>query len=459
MQATETLSNAHSPAGSWSGGRLRPFVGLLWLTAFFYIYSVAFRALPEELLTARIVALVALGVLAVRTLWSGGWLTMDQDLVLVVSLFGLYTAWIGWRTIVTGSDDFGLLTNAALLLLQVFPGAVLLGRAFARRQPELRDFVLLLQTIITVQAVLILLSFVSWDFRMLTVKLLHAGPDQIEELQPFRVRGFTHGTGAKLSAFQAIGVLFSVYLLLGAKSARAVVYLTLSIALLVGSIFLTGRTGFIMLPLCGLFVALYASLVGRVPRGVVGAALLTPVCAIGGFIAVKSLYLSGADAAASADALARVSRWVFKELLRYGDSASIGSSTVVSLLQHHWFLPDSNFTLLFGDPSTWGLRRVHSDVGPVRMVFGTGLVGALLLYLAVATLWAAAFRRTAGFADRLMLVTLLVWLVLIELKEPMLIDPRFLSLLAVLLMFNIFARARRTGPRVVPPVAEPSAPA
>jgi hypothetical protein len=433
---------------------MRPFVGLLWLSAFLYIYSVAFRALPEELLTGRIIALVAIGVLAVRTLCSGARLSMDEDLVVVLSLFGLYAVWICWRTIVTGSDDFGLLTNATLLLVQVFPGAVLLGRAFARRQPELRDFVLLLQTIITVQAVLILLSFVSWDFRLLIMKLLHAGTDQVEELQPFRVRGFTHGTGAKLSAFQAIGVLFSVYLLLEAQSARAVTYLTLSIALLVGSIFLTGRTGFIMLPLCGLFVVLYASLRGRLPRGVIGATLLIPVCAIGGFIALKSWYLSGSDVAASADAFARLSRWVLKEFMRYGDSASIGSSTVVTLLQNHWFLPDSNFTLLFGDPSTWELRRIHSDVGPVRMVFGAGLVGAVLLYSAVATLWMAAFRRAVRFADQLMLATLLVWLVLIELKEPMLIDPRYLSLVALLLMFSIFARGRAVAQRAVQSMAE-----
>jgi len=423
---------------------MRPFVGLLWLTVFFYLYSVAFSALPEQLFTARIIALVAAGVLVVQTLTSRGQLSMDEDLVYVLALFGLYAAWVGWRTIVTGSDDYGLLTNAGLLLVQVFPGAILLGRACARRQPQLRDFVLLLQTIITVQAVLIVLSFLSADFRMLTDKLLHVAPvaDPVEALQPFRVSGFTHGTGAKLSAFQALGVLFSVYLLLGAKSTRAVAYLTLSIALLVGSIFLTGRTGFLMLPLCGLFVLLHASLQGRVPRGVIGATLLIPVCAIGGFIALKTIYLSGADTAASAEAFARLSRWVFKEFLRYGDSDSIGSSTVAALLQHHWFLPDSNVTLLVGDPTTWGLRRIHSDVGPVRMMFGTGLVGALLLYSAVAMLWLATFRRSAGFTDRLMLLTLLAWLVLIELKEPMLIDLRILSLLAVLLMFNVFARAR-----------------
>jgi hypothetical protein len=40
------------------------------------------------------------------------------------------------------------------------------------------------------------------------------------------------------------------------------------------------------------------------------------------------------------------------------------------------------------------------------------------------------------------MLTLLAWLVLVELKEPMLVDVRFLSLVALLLMFNIFARRR-----------------
>jgi hypothetical protein len=455
-----TFSDLHTPAAGVSGAAaIRPFAGILWLAAFFYLYSVSFRALPEELVTARIIALLAITVLAVRTVRTRGQLAVDEDVLVVISLFVLYAAWIGWRTVVTGTDDFGLLTNASLLLLQVFPGALLLGRAFARRQPELRDLVLVLQTIIAAQAVLIVLSFVSWDFRLLTLKLLHAGADPAEELHPFRVRGLTHGTGAKLSGFQAIGLLFSVYLLLGAKSARAVVYLTTSIALIMGSIFLTGRTGFIMLPLCAMFVVLHLAVTRQVPRGVIGAALLIPVCAIGGFIALKSIFLSGADAAASAEALARVSRWVFKEFMRYGDGSAIGSSTVASLLQHHWFLPETNRTLLFGDPATWQLHRIHSDVGPVRMVFGAGLVGAVLLYAASAALWTAAFRRTRKFADRLMLLTLLAWLVLIELKEPMLLDLRFLSLVALLLMFNIFARARarRSTPTPVPPTTLRSA--
>jgi hypothetical protein len=439
------FSDLHTSAPrSWPALAIRPFVGILWLAAFFYIYSVSFRVLPEDLLTARLIALLAITVLAVRMLWTRGRLAVDEDLLIVVALFVLYAAWIGWRTVVTGTDDFGLLTNATLLLVQVFPGAVLLGRAFARRQLELRDLVLVLQTVIAAQAVLIVLSFLSWDFRLLTLKLLHAAADPAEELHPFRVRGLTHSTGAKLSGFQAIGLLFSAYLLLGAKSARAVVYLTVSMALILGSIFLTGRTGFIMLPLCAVFVVLYLAVSRRVPRGVLGAALLIPVCAVGGFIALKTIFLSGADATASADAFARLSRWVFKEFMRYGDSGAIGSSTVASLLQNHWFLPQSNLTLLFGDPATWQLRRIHSDVGPVRMVFGAGLIGALLLYGAVVALWTAAFRRTRSFADRLMLVTLLAWLMLIELKEPMLLDLRFLSLVALLLTFNIFAGARAT---------------
>jgi hypothetical protein len=80
------------------------------------------------------------------------------------------------------------------------------------------------------------------------------------------------------------------------------------------------------------------------------------------------------------------------------------------------------------------------------MIFGAGLIGELLLYCSFAAMCIATFRRTVGFTDRLMMLTLLLWLGIIELKEPMLVDLRFVSLLALLLMFNIFTRSRASVP-------------
>jgi hypothetical protein len=420
----------------------RSIVGLLCLTAFFYIYSIAFRVLPAQLFTGRIVALAALLAFVIYALQLKGRIALHVDLLAVLALYSLYVGWVAWRTVATGAEDTNLIVNGALLLLQVFPGALLLGRAFARRPLEFRDLIFVLQMIMAVQAVFILLSFLSSEFKELTVNLLHVNEDDVEAFQPFRVRGLTHSTGAKLSGFQAIGILFSAYLLLGARSLREVSYLTVSITVLMGSILLTGRTGFLILPLAAMFVALYVAVRRRLPFAVFGAAVLGPLCIVGGFLGLKYIYLADANSAVSSEVFERLIRWVVKEFARYGQGSAVGSSTVADLLQNHWFAPDAAGTLLFGDPKTWALRRIHSDVGPVRMVFGTGIVGVSLLYAAFVATWIAVLRRARAFADRLLLVSLLVWLVLLELKEPILTDVRFMSLVALLFAFSLHAAKR-----------------
>ena len=423
----------------WHGWlQMKPFGLALWVAGFFYLYSVSWRVLPESLSTARVLALIAMLVFAVRALYRCAATRIPHEILTVAGLLALYTCWVGWRTVMSGVDDVNIVTNAALLLLQVLPVAILMGYLYASRDLSFRDLVVILQAIIVLQALFIVLTFVSWNFRIFTLEALHEGGQQVEELHPFRVRGLTHSTGAKLSAFQAVGILFSVYLLLGARSMTVIVYLTGSIALLLASILLTGRTGFLMLPIVAVFATVYVLLRRRIPRSVIGASILLPFGVLAGFFLLRQVFLSGADAAVSAEVFGRLTHWVMREFLRYTDSGAMESSTVAVLLQKHWFLPDSDLTVMFGNPATWQLARVHSDVGPVRLIFGTGLVGTALLYSSYVVMWASTLRNIEGFAERLMLITLFLWLVIIELKEPMLLDLRFASLTAWVMMFCVF---------------------
>lgn len=438
MDPGVTSSVFPEPLGHRGWLRLKPYGIALWIAGFFYLYSVSWRVLPEFLSTARMLLLLAVLVFAVRVLCARAAVYVPREILSATGLLALYVCWVGWRTLTGDTDDTNIVANAVLLLLQVLPVAILMGHTYARRGLSFRDLVMLIQTMIVLQAFFIVLTFVSWDFRAFTLDALHEGTKQVEEFSVFRVNGLTHGTGAKLSAFQAVGILFSVYLLLGARSMSAALYLSGSIALLLASILLTGRTGFLMLPIAAVFAATFILLRRHIPRSVVGASVLLPLGAIAGFVVLRQIYFSGPDTAMSAEVFDRVIRRVLKEFLLYTDSGSVGSSTVAVLLQRHWFLPDDDFTVMFGNPATWQLARVHSDVGPVRLIFGTGLIGATLLYASYVVMWAFTLRSIRGFAERLMLVTLFFWLVMIELKEPMLLDLRFASLTAWLMMFCVF---------------------
>lgn len=426
--------------------QMKPYGILLWIAGFFYLYSVSWRVLPEFLSTARILALIAIGIFAIRALYTRAATSIPREILTAMGLFALYTCWVGWRTMVRGADDTNIVTNASLLLLQVLPVATLMGYLHASRDLSLRDLIVMLQAMIVLQALFIVLTFVSWGFRVFTLEALHEGAKQVEEFHPFRVRGLTHSTGAKLSAFQAVGILFSAYLLLGTRSMVAVLYYTGSIALLLASILLTGRTGFLMLPIVIVFITVYVLMRRRIPRSVIGASILMPLSVLIGFFVLRQVYFSGADAAISTEVFDRLIRWVLKEFLQYTSSGTMESSTIGMLLEKHWFLPDSDVTVMFGNPATWQLERVHSDVGPVRLIFGTGLVGAVLLYSSYVVMWVSTLRNIVGFAERLMLTTLFSWLVIIELKEPMLLDLRFASLTAWLMMFCVF-RATYSPPK------------
>src|SRR5690606_29983893 len=100
---------------------------------------------------------------AARVLYLRARTFIPKEVVAVTGLFTLYACWVAWRTVINGAADTNLLANSTLILVQVLPGAIFLGYAYARRRFSFYNLIEVLQVIIAVQALLVILTFVSWD--------------------------------------------------------------------------------------------------------------------------------------------------------------------------------------------------------------------------------------------------------------------------------------------------------
>ena len=415
---------------------------MLFAAGFFYLYALAFSFLPDVLYTARLLSLLAICVFLLRVIQEKGRLIVDPDLAAALVVFCLYAGWVALRTVMTGAEDVSLMVSAAILLAQVVPGAYLLSVWSIGRGLTFRELIFLLHLIIVVQGILIILTFLSWDFRMLTLSLLHEAESNVDPLHPYRVRGLTHNTGAKLAAFQAIGLFLSVYLLLDEPRTRRIIYVFLSVPILLGSILLTGRSGFVAIGIVLPLVVFYAVKAQVRSRTLVWSVLLSPFMVVGGFLLFERMYLStgGWDLSVGRDAFGALLGWVTQEFMLYIDEGTIRTGTIGALLRDHWFWPATDSQFFFGDPRTWSLRRAGSDIGVVRLAFGAGLVGMLLLYGAFIMLAFVTVRRLRHAPEKALVISIFAWAAIMELKEPYLLDVRQASILAWLAIHTVLTR-------------------
>lgn len=418
--------------------------------AFFFLYFLSFRALPESIFTARVISLGALVLFAAYAIQMRGRVGINRDILLMVCAYGAYACWVCFITVAGGAEDLDMLKNALLLIVQVFPAALLLALWARHAGFSSQQLMLVIHVIISVQALFIIVSFISPGFRALTFALLHDAEGNVDPLDAFRVRGLTMTTGAKLSAFQAVGLLLGGYLLTHwpRRSMLLGVYVAGATLLQLGSILLTGRTGFLIVPAAFLFVALPILTSGRMRAVLPAVALLMGFGLATGLSLLQTLHtlFGGASARLGDDAVARVVRRVTKEFGRYLSGGSVDSSTVGVLLRNHWIAPQGAGQILFGDPRSWGVARIESDIGIVRMVFGAGLIGSGLLYFSGLLLCALAMRAACSSMDRMLILFLLLWTIVLEFKEPYFLDLRNISLLSLIMMFLCLRKARLTAP-------------
>lgn len=396
---------------------------VLGFLLFFFVYSVQFSFLPvytSQLLGA---AVILIGV--AYFLYEGDIdFSLNHSMKSVLIIWFILFLWVFLRTIQTGFQDLSLLINT-VLLVEVFIVAMFFTLWMFMRGITFADMIRLVQIIIVIQGIFIIIYFLSWEFKEFTLLFIPEGGN-LPALHPFRSRGLTNGASAKLAAQQASGILFTAYLMVKIKNRKWLIFDILSIGILLISVFMTGRTGFVIIPFVAAFYTLYVFRKKLLPRNPMLTGAILPLLIIGAYLGIQLIFEAVVATQFDYDVFRSFNRWAFSE---FQDLAVSGRSrTVDALVNEHLFFPDKAGLFLVGDPTTYLVNRVDSDIGFVRRIFGIGLIGLSLTYLFVGNIFVQMFKNQHYFTERLLIVIFGIWIFILELKEPFITDFRFASL-------------------------------
>lgn len=418
--------------------KIKPMkVFLLVFILFFYIYGVNFTFLPVH--TSRLILLAAFIYFTLKFFFKP---RIEVENTVLIAVF-LYVVYFNWVFLISGFQqlkDVTILANTLLLFVHTLVGGIFFSTIFHKMNFTLRDAILFIQIVIFIQAVFIFIYFLSWDFREFTFNYIPETGNIDHRETLYRSRGLTHSSGSTLSVLQSIGLLFTAYLISTVSyRSKQFFYLILSFGFLVVSIGLTGRTGLFMLPVVLTYLLFLLMMKNKLPKNITYFAISIPLVLIASYFILKYGYfaLLGDGDAAVFD---RLVKWYVDEFFGEGQ---VQSRTIRTILHEHWFLPDDLKTFYLGDPSTWSVNRIPSDAGLVRRMHGVGLFGGALIYVLYLIVFLYIVVKSRGVAEKGLFALLGLFLLIIELKEPMITH---LSIAGVYLMiFSYFLLENHSG--------------
>jgi len=396
----------------------------------FFIFSIKFIFLPVD--TTRLVLLVCLVVLLVfrRESIQFPYNKKTFRSFLLLLLYGVYTAII---TIYSGGSNISNLANIILVIFQIGLGAYILAAYFIKIDLDQLFFLLLI--IFGIQGFLIFLNFIIPPYRELMFILMPPGGniDQDNFTSAFRTRGLMQSSGATVSSFISIGLLIGAYFLTSfnlSKKDKRVVLFCLPL-ILVGIVF-TGRTGFIMVPLAFFLYYVLLLINKKFTLKSLLPILLFPLGSVGIYLLLRVLYLAFfPDGAPLIDLW---ERWAFESFLENFKSNS-GKTSTLDKLQSYFFVPESDSHFLFGDPTSWGVIR--TDLGYIRMLFAVGIIGSILFYGGFLQLFTHLVRHGRSITQQALVLAILIWILIVEYKEPMFLHNYFNTTIMLMVFFNM----------------------
>jgi len=406
---------------------------LLVVLLFLFLYNIHFSFFP--IITSRIVLLGGVLYLALKAL-KGTRCSINSDMA---SVFVLGAASFLYATVnfaFHGFSDASLAKGTALIFLHSALGGFLFAVLFFRAKLDFRGMIKMLFAAISLQAVFIVLYFVSTEFRDFNLSVIVTNSNIDPLLFLHRARGIAGSYGASLGLVQSFGLLFGAYLMSSGRvhsAERAL--LVAGFLLITASVVVTGRTGLLMLPVVALYFFLLAFRDRHGVKSLLIMLALIPFSLAVSFLGLKygAAYFPGNEQiGAIADRFQGLMAWIKMEVVV--KDGRIYSHTLDVLLKQ-WFFPDGWSAILFGDPATWDLHRVHSDIGPVRLVFGGGLIGTGLLYATFIALFISSLKSVGGHSEKLFLLLLFAFLLVTEFKEPFLMKVNVNSYLFVIFFY------------------------
>ncbi|WP_132130614.1 hypothetical protein [Anseongella ginsenosidimutans] len=406
-----------------------------------FVYSLQFSFFPIN--TARL-AILYIAITSILLVRNKVIFFYHEPTFRAIIPFFLCLTYAGLGVVLTGAENIAVFSNYALMLFQIGLGAYLIALFFFPPDFTLDRLLFIFLIIFTIQGILVFLNFAVPPYREFMFKILPISGNIQEDMAVsfFRVRGLMQSTGAGQSAFFSFGFFIAAYFLASlklSKKDRTVILLSLP-WILVGILF-TGRTGFVMVPYAVVFYYTLLLAAGTFTTKKLLPLLWVPLIAVAIYFMLKGLYLiftgGGIILPGGGEVLALWEKWAFGQFIDFFEGSESNIHTL-EVLEKHLFIPDKDSVLLFGDPRTWGM--IPSDIGYVRMLFAFGVVGLVLNYLGFICMYVQMALLSVRRNQKLFFIFYLIWMFIIEYKEPFLLMYLFTG--SAMLMLFVSMRSR-----------------
>lgn len=331
-------------------------------------------------------------------------------------LYSVFLAYVLFTSIIY--EEYSLVTP--YLSFVVFFVALYFIISIILRLHSLYDVMLVFTIVFLIHSFFVLYGFFDIGFKSWVEDNI-AFEGNIDFMSSFRSRGILSAEGATVSVFLSFGTLSSVFLFIKSKTYIIKVFSLISLFVIFLAIFVSGRTGFVLILFFLMPVLVAALLKSLFKRKLdfdfirfIFLASLLGIAVVLIFLQIYDFYSknTGMKTSWGDDLLESVISWVFQE-------GSGTDSTMLVLLRDHVHFNPSLKGLLFGDPYFLS-DGISSDIGYIRILSNFGICGLFLYYFSMFYFFISVALRVACRLSRLLLLFLTLALFVIEFKEPFL---------------------------------------
>lgn len=282
----------------------------------------------------------------------------------------------------------------------------LIVRAWIEKGTEPVRIIEMIFLAIVLHAAIMLIQFLLPEFRSFVYGFTMA-KYQLEHYQTFRMAGLSGGGGAQLSFTQSFGFLIGIYLI--KKRRFTPIFIWICNLMILMSIFLSGRSGFIFVLISLMFFSIYSFLykdftIRAKAQSVVlfsGLSFLLLQSSIMDFEFFKIAFERN-----------------FDTLIRYQETGDVKDNTFNALAEMI-IVPDTYQHLIFGVASYLENNTfydINTDIGYFRLIWGYGIIGLILHIVFYVLLFLKIFRGLKG-QEYFLLIAVFAFVFIFNAKE------------------------------------------
>lgn len=337
--------------------------------------------------------------------------TVLKRFLFFICLYLLYISFV----IFFNSYELNIYLRVLRTLITFTGGIGIIKWMSLKKTLELIDILKYIYISLLLHALIMIIMYISLPFRSFIYDIagtLNIVNNTYGILAGYRVPGLTYGL-SQTSVVQGWGIILSIYFLNSDKCNFKEKFIVLiSLPLLIFSIFISGRTGIITTLFASIiiiFISFYnkQSLLKNRIKSIIAMVIVSAFI----IIYISNLFIRDFG---TNDNLSFTINHV-SEAFQFIDK---GESTTIETVEDMYFLPKDEKTLFFGKGTfDRQLLKIRTDVGYVRVLFHSGLLGSLLYYLPFLYCMYCILRTKAHKSTKVLALLIFISTIVLHGKE------------------------------------------